>query len=84
MRIPRPCAVATPAGSQPWLPCGTGCSTHDGDRRGEQDGTLPPEISLQHVWLAADGRAVLLDEPQCGKPAPETFSVAEPAGLSVS
>jgi hypothetical protein len=28
-----------------------------------QDGTLPHELSLGHVWVTAQGRAVLLDEP---------------------
>jgi hypothetical protein len=27
------------------------------------DETLPPELSLDHVWITARGRAVLLDEP---------------------
>jgi hypothetical protein len=27
------------------------------------DGTLPAELSLDHVWITAEGRAVLLDEP---------------------
>ncbi|MGB8170045.1 MAG: hypothetical protein WCF18_21255, partial [Chthoniobacteraceae bacterium] len=27
------------------------------------DGTLPERVGVDHVWLASDGRAVLLDEP---------------------
>lgn len=27
------------------------------------DQTLPAELSLDHVWITADGRAILLDEP---------------------
>ena len=27
------------------------------------DGTLPPELSLDHVWISTEGRALLLDEP---------------------
>jgi hypothetical protein len=36
------------------------------------DGSLPPESSLDHVWITADGRAVLLDQPW-----PETERPAE-------
>lgn len=28
-----------------------------------QDGTLPAQLSLDHVWVTAEGRALLLDEP---------------------
>lgn len=28
-----------------------------------QDGTLPERLSLDHVWINAQGRAILLDEP---------------------
>jgi eukaryotic-like serine/threonine-protein kinase len=28
-----------------------------------KDGELPPQIGLDHVWITADSRAVLLDEP---------------------
>ncbi|MBC8872956.1 MAG: protein kinase [Planctomycetes bacterium] len=31
------------------------------DATGDQ--TLPSELSLDHVWITADGRAILLDEP---------------------
>src|SRR6185369_13948553 len=37
--------------------------------------------TLQHVWLASEGRAVLLDKPWREDEAPESFAVAEPAGL---
>ena len=42
-----------------------------------KDGTLPPEIGLDHVFIAADGHAVLLDDPwPCTKPAPR-FACAD-------
>jgi eukaryotic-like serine/threonine-protein kinase len=31
-----------------------------------KDDTLPPSLSLAHVWIASSGRAVLLDEPWPG------------------
>jgi len=36
------------------------------------DQTLPPELSLDHVWITADGRAVLLDRPWPGVKTPAT------------
>jgi serine/threonine protein kinase len=28
----------------------------------QKDGTLPPQVSMSHVWITTDGRALLLDE----------------------
>ncbi len=47
-----------------------------------KDGTLPAEISIDHVWVTVDGRAELLDEPwpvPAPAPAP-AFTCADPAG----
>jgi hypothetical protein len=46
-----------------------------------KDGTLPAAITLQHVWLTADGCAVLLDQPWREDQALESFPAVEPAGL---
>jgi uncharacterized RDD family membrane protein YckC len=45
------------------------------------DGTLPKTVSLDHVWITAEGRAVLLDEPwpEVGTPA-EAMPVDDLAG----
>jgi len=46
-----------------------------------RDGTLPPVLSLDHVWLTARGDAVLLDEPWPAVEAPaETIPVGDLAG----
>lgn len=39
-----------------------------------RDGTMPTEAGLDHVWIAADGRAILLDAPwpKVEQPAPLT------------
>jgi uncharacterized RDD family membrane protein YckC len=37
------------------------------------DQTLPAELSLDHIWITADGRAILLDEPW-----PDVRAPAEP------
>ena len=45
------------------------------------DGTLPAELSLDHVWVTAQGRAVLLDEPWPDVEAPaERIAVGDVAG----
>ncbi len=45
------------------------------------DRTLPAALSLDHVWIAADGRAILLDEPWPGVKAPaESIPVGDLAG----
>jgi hypothetical protein len=45
------------------------------------DETVPAELSLDHVWITADGRAILLDEPwpEVDSPA-ERISVGDVAG----
>ncbi|MCP5111609.1 MAG: protein kinase, partial [bacterium] len=45
------------------------------------DQTLPAELSLDHVWITAEGRAILLDEPwpDVNTPA-ERISVGDVAG----
>jgi eukaryotic-like serine/threonine-protein kinase len=45
------------------------------------DQTLPAELSLNHVWITAEGRAILLDEPwpDVGAPA-ERIPVGDAAG----
>lgn len=45
------------------------------------DETLPPELSLDHVWITASGRAILLDEPwpKADKPA-DHIPVSDLAG----
>jgi len=45
------------------------------------DGTLPLELSLDHVWMTASGKAILLDEPwpKVDEPA-ERIPVSELAG----
>jgi len=49
------------------------------DATGDQ--TLPGELSLDHVWITADGRAVLLDEPWPGAGTPdERIPVRDVAG----
>lgn len=47
------------------------------------EGSLPAHITLDHVWLTGDGRAVLLDEPLGGESAlnSEAFAVVEVSGL---
>jgi uncharacterized RDD family membrane protein YckC len=42
-----------------------------------EDDTLPTELSLDHVWISADGHAVLLDEPW---PGVKTRSAKVPVG----
>jgi uncharacterized RDD family membrane protein YckC len=45
------------------------------------DQTLPAELSLDHVWVTAQGHAVLLDEPWPDVMTPaESFSVGDIAG----
>ena len=45
------------------------------------DQTLPAELSLDHVWITAQGQAVLLDEPWPGVKAPaEPMAVGDIAG----
>ena len=45
-----------------------------------KDGTLPPAIGLDHVWITAAGRALLLDEPwPCAAPS-ERFARGEITG----
>ncbi|MBN1361986.1 MAG: hypothetical protein JW993_15430 [Sedimentisphaerales bacterium] len=45
------------------------------------DGTGPDELSLDHVWIAAEGRAVLLDEPWPSvEPGAESMPVGDIAG----
>ena len=45
------------------------------------DKTLPAELSLDHVWIAAQGHAVLLDEPWPGvKTRAESIEVGDLAG----
>jgi hypothetical protein len=45
------------------------------------DSTLPAELSLDNVWITAEGRAILLDEPWPGATAgAERFAVASLAG----
>lgn len=47
------------------------------------DGTLPANLTLDHVWLTSDGRAILLDEPLAGRSADKTtvYSANEVSGL---
>jgi uncharacterized RDD family membrane protein YckC len=47
------------------------------------DETLPENVTLDHVWLTSDGRALLLDEPLAGRSAEHagTYSVKTPSGL---
>jgi uncharacterized RDD family membrane protein YckC len=47
-----------------------------------KDETLPPELGLDQVWITADGRALLLDEPWPGAPAATTprFACHDAAG----
>lgn len=45
------------------------------------DGTLPGELSIDHVWITAEGRAILLDEPWADVRAPaEPVAVSDLAG----
>ncbi len=45
------------------------------------DQTLPAELSLEHVWISADGRAILLDEPwPAESPPTERIPVKDVAG----
>jgi len=45
------------------------------------DGTLPGELSVDHVWITAQGRAVVLDEPWPGvQERAEAIAVEELAG----
>jgi uncharacterized RDD family membrane protein YckC len=45
------------------------------------DNTLPAELSIDHVWVTAQGRAVLLDEPWPNvKTCAESIAVGELAG----
>lgn len=46
----------------------------------EKDGTLPASLSLDHIWLTTDGRAVLLDTPLTTNRQPQTFEVGSPGG----
>ncbi|HET6408419.1 MAG TPA: protein kinase, partial [Chthoniobacteraceae bacterium] len=48
-----------------------------------EDGTLPKKLSLDHVFVTTDGRAVLLDEPmrQGADTPPITYNVSDIAGL---
>ena len=49
------------------------------DATGDQ--SLPVELSLDHVWISAEGRAVLLDQPWPGVNTPaERVSVGDVAG----
>jgi uncharacterized RDD family membrane protein YckC len=48
------------------------------------DGTLPANLTLDHVWLTSDGRAVLLDEPLEGRSGGDNsavYAVNEVSGL---
>jgi uncharacterized RDD family membrane protein YckC len=46
------------------------------------DGTLPERVTLDHVWITSEGRAVLLDEPVTSSSSPEKeYEVAGAAGL---
>jgi uncharacterized RDD family membrane protein YckC/tRNA A-37 threonylcarbamoyl transferase component Bud32 len=46
-----------------------------------RDQTLPAELSLDHVWISAEGRAILLDQPwpKAGTPA-ERISIGDLGG----
>jgi len=46
-----------------------------------KDGTLPNALSLDHVWITAQGHAILLDEPRPDTPSrAETIAVGNLAG----
>ncbi|MEQ9406807.1 MAG: protein kinase [Fuerstiella sp.] len=47
----------------------------------DRDESLPPRLSLDHIWITTTGRAVLLDEPwpRTGEPA-EVFAVEDLEG----
>jgi hypothetical protein len=48
-----------------------------------EDGTLPAEVGLGHVWITGEGRAVLLDEPwPAAAPAPQ-FRCGDATGVQV-
>ena len=44
----------------------------------EKDGTLPPELALDRVWITGDGRAKLLDFPAPGLGKSDTVEIRSP------
>ena len=49
--------------------------------QGAQDGTLPTQLSLAHIWITASGRAVLMDDAWPGSPSSvASFDVTEMVG----
>ncbi|MEL6904154.1 MAG: RDD family protein, partial [Planctomycetota bacterium] len=49
-------------------------------RAAARDRTLPTELGLDHVWIAADGRAMLLDRPWPSDTPAKRIDVTELAG----
>jgi len=48
---------------------------------GLRDGTLPPVVGLDRVWITADGRAVLLEFPAPGAPPVESLPLQGPSDI---
>jgi hypothetical protein len=78
---PGGCALRDVLGhSQPWVNVRKWLAdlANELDAAGK-DGTLPSACGLASVWIAASGRAVLLDEPPAGDESP-AFDVSTPTG----
>jgi uncharacterized RDD family membrane protein YckC len=65
-------------GAQPWarVRCWLGDLAEECNA-GLRDGTLPPAVGLDRVWITADGRAVLLEFPAPAAPPMETQPIRD-------
>lgn len=81
---PGHCLTALEQGSQPWSAVRHWLADLTQElEAATDDGTLPAAITLHHIWLTCDGRAIVLDEPLADQSTDQLrpFAVSEVAGL---
>jgi uncharacterized RDD family membrane protein YckC len=81
---PGQCLATLEQGSQPWSAVRHWLADLTQElEAATDDGTLPAAITLNHIWLTCEGRAIVLDEPLADRPIDQSqsFAVSEVAGL---